>query len=210
MYKSILILSLLLLPAWLRAETAEDYFHRGAQFYIWGQKQKATNEIFTGLRLFPADGQLNALAGLLKKEKEEESKKSQQNQNGQQSDQAKEDQNQQQQQAQQNQSGQKQDSAQQNQQQQQTNQQQQASDQSQQPQQPPPSPDHQQTNQTAAAQQKQDSDEKERESAQAYASGQMTPDQARQLLDAEKGQEQMLPVKPEGKPFDPSKPFRDW
>jgi len=43
-----------------------------------------------------------------------------------------------------------------------------------------------------------------------YAAGQMTPQQAKQLLDAEKGHEMVLPVKPEGKPRDPNKPLRDW
>jgi hypothetical protein len=39
---------------------------------------------------------------------------------------------------------------------------------------------------------------------------QMTPDQAQQLLDAQKGEEQLLPVKPEGKPTDPNRPMKDW
>lgn len=38
----------------------------------------------------------------------------------------------------------------------------------------------------------------------------MTPEQARQLLDAQKGDEQMLTMKPEDKPRDTSRPFRDW
>src|SRR6266404_8705858 len=99
-----------LLPLCGEAQTAEDFFHRGAQYYIWNQKQKATNEIFTGLRLFPADPQLNHLAELLKKE--EEQKKQQQQQKDQQNEQSQKDQNQQQQQEQQNQSEQKQDSSQ--------------------------------------------------------------------------------------------------
>jgi hypothetical protein len=38
----------------------------------------------------------------------------------------------------------------------------------------------------------------------------MTPEQAQQLLDTQKGEEQMLPVKPTGKPVDRSRPIRDW
>ena len=56
---------------------------------------------------------------------------------------------------------------------------------------------------------KPDNKEKQ-EGQQTYAAGQMTPQQAQQLLDAQKGQEMMLPVKPEGKPRDPNKPLRDW
>lgn len=53
-------------------------------------------------------------------------------------------------------------------------------------------------------------DKDKQEGQQTYAAGQMTPQQARQLLDAQKGQEMVLPVKPQGKPRDPSKPLRDW
>jgi Ca-activated chloride channel family protein len=53
-------------------------------------------------------------------------------------------------------------------------------------------------------------DKDKQEGQQTYAVGQMTPQQAQQLLDAEKGHEMMLPVKPEGKPRDPSKPLKDW
>jgi Ca-activated chloride channel homolog len=53
-------------------------------------------------------------------------------------------------------------------------------------------------------------DKDKQEGQQTYAAGQMTPQQAQQLLDAEKGHEMMLPVKPDGKPRDPNKPLRDW
>src|SRR5216684_7228539 len=96
-YKILLSISLLLAPLALSAQTASDYFHRGAQFYVFGKKQEAKNEIVTGLRLFPDDRQLNALATLLKKEEEQ-----QQQQQQQQNEQSKQDQNQQQQQSQKN------------------------------------------------------------------------------------------------------------
>jgi hypothetical protein len=38
----------------------------------------------------------------------------------------------------------------------------------------------------------------------------MTPEQAQQLLDTQKGDEQMLPSKPNAKPVDPSRPVKDW
>ena len=40
--------------------------------------------------------------------------------------------------------------------------------------------------------------------------GQMTQEQAQQLLDAQKGEEQMLPIKPTGKPRDQSRRIKDW
>ena len=39
---------------------------------------------------------------------------------------------------------------------------------------------------------------------------QMTPEQARQLLDAQKDDEHMLPIKPEKKSTDRNRPFKDW
>ena len=44
----------------------------------------------------------------------------------------------------------------------------------------------------------------------AYAAGQMTPEQAEQLLDAQKDEEQVLQLKPEAKPQDRNRPFKDW
>jgi len=38
----------------------------------------------------------------------------------------------------------------------------------------------------------------------------MTPQQAQQLLDAQKGDEQMLPVQPTGKPVDHNRFIKDW
>jgi hypothetical protein len=199
-YKRILLsLSLFATPLCFGADTAGDYFHRGAQFYIWGKKQEAKNEVITGLKLFPEDAQLSGLAGLLKKEEEQQQQQNQQQQQDQQKDKSKQDQNQQQQQSQQDK--QKNDSSQQNEQQKQEQQQQK----------PKPSPDEQKQQQQAAQQadkSKDDAEQKEREDA--YAAGKMTPEQARQLLDSQKGEEMMLPVKPEGKPSDRRKPVRDW
>lgn len=201
MYRLFLSLSLLLTPIWIQAQTAGDYFHRGAQYYIWGQKEKATNAVFTGLSLFPTDPQLNGLAGLLKKE-EEKNQQNQPQQQNQKSDQSKQDQNQQQ--SQQNQSEQKHDTSQEKQQSQQAKQdqqQQQAAKDTQ-----DQKPNQQQAGQ-ASGQPKEKSDDKDE---QAAAEGQMTPEQARQLLDAQKGDEKILPIKPEEKPIERTKPIRDW
>lgn len=45
---------------------------------------------------------------------------------------------------------------------------------------------------------------------EAAAPGQMTPQQARQLLDAQKADEQMLPIPQQGKSSRSERPFRDW
>ena len=38
----------------------------------------------------------------------------------------------------------------------------------------------------------------------------MTPEEAKRLLDAQKGNEQLLQLKPEAKPQDSQKPAKDW
>jgi hypothetical protein len=38
----------------------------------------------------------------------------------------------------------------------------------------------------------------------------MTPQQARQLLDAQKAEEAMIPIKPEEKPIPANRRFKDW
>ena len=135
----------------------------------------------------------------------------QQQQNQQQQDQQKKDQ-QQQQQAQQNQSEQKKDSSQQEKQAQQKKQEEQKQ---QQQQQQAAKKSQEQKDQAQQAQQspeqpKDKGDEKEQEAAAAQAASQMTPQQAQQLLDTQKGEEQMLPVQPTGKPADRSRAIKDW
>ena len=68
--KTVLSISLLIAPFCLGAQTAEDYFHGGAQYYIWDQKQKAMTEVVTGLKRFPDDPKLNGMVELLKKQEE--------------------------------------------------------------------------------------------------------------------------------------------
>jgi Ca-activated chloride channel homolog len=45
---------------------------------------------------------------------------------------------------------------------------------------------------------------------QTYAAGQMTPQQAQQLLDAQKNEEMLLPVRPDSKPRESRGPIKDW
>jgi Ca-activated chloride channel family protein len=157
-----------------------------------------------------------------KSDQNKQDQQQQQNQKqNQQDQQSKQDQNQQQQQQQQQQQAkqdQKQNSSQQDQQKQQEQQQQQAQQQKQKQdeqkqQQASRSKEkkdkEKQAPQAEAAEQKDKSDQKDQE-GEAYAAGQMTPEQARQLLDAQKGEERMLPVKPENKPTDRNRPFKDW
>jgi hypothetical protein len=218
-YKILLHASLYCLPILLEAQTATDYFHRGAQFYIHNQKQRATNEIFTGLRLFPDDAQLKALAGLIKQEEERQRQQEQQQQKEesrdreeQQPEQNSQDQQPQQEQQERKQSEQRENEAnqkkdqQQQQQQEQKEQPQQQANQSQ-------SPQDQEGNKKDSGQGAAGKDENnagKEEEEQAAAPGQMTPREAKQLLDTQKQDEKMLPVKPNTKRADRKRPLRDW
>jgi len=77
-YRITLSLSLWLAPLALSAQTADDYFHGGAQSYIHAEKEKAKQEVFTGLQKFPEDAKLNGMAALLKKQEEDKQKQQQQ------------------------------------------------------------------------------------------------------------------------------------
>ena len=107
-------------------------------------------------------------------------------------------------------------------QQQQNQQQQQQQNQSQQ--QKSDSQKDQQQKQNAQNQQKQDEQQKQQEQqksdgekpdkpeaqAQPVKPGELTKDEAKRLLDAQKDNEQILQMKPQAKPRNPDQPVRDW
>ena len=72
---------------------------------------------------------------------------------------------------------------------------------------PKKSQDQQKQDEKNQSGQKQDNQNAEN---QAAAAGQMTPEEAKKLLDAQKGDEQVLQLKPQGKPQDPNRPVKDW
>jgi|ERR1017187_6036850 Ca-activated chloride channel family protein len=175
---------LLALPAARAQSSADDFFNRGAHFYISNNIPQALAPVEAGLKQYPDDVKLKKLYELLKQQQQSQSSQSQQNQNQQnQSQQQQNQQNSQEQQKQneQNQSGQKNDEQKKKQQQ-------------------PSSGDKQNG-------QKQ---ENQNEQGQSVAAGQMTPEEAKRLLDAQKGNEQVLQLKPQGKPETPNRPIKDW
>lgn len=208
------------------------YYNRGNALFYQGEQnpdpkqrseawEKSLKDYDLSLKLNPQDADAKFNRAFVKKmleklKKQQQQQQSQQNKSGQQkqdqkqqqqnqqNQQSKQDQKQQQQQqAQQDQPKQKQDSSAQNSrdQKKQDQQQQQAANQAQ--------AEKQKQQQQQASGQKQENAEKKQDAA-AYAAGQMTPEQARQLLDAQKGQEKMLSSKQEAKPVNPNRPIRDW
>jgi Ca-activated chloride channel homolog len=197
---------------------------------IW---QKSLQDFESSQKLNPQDADAKYNYQFVKKKLEELKQQQQQQQNNKQNQSDKnQDQQQQQQQNQQNQdqkkdqdqnsqsqqnkSDQKKDSSQQQQQQQQQQSQQQKDEDKKQQQaaqqaQPKEQPDQKEKeSQQAKASEDQQKDQEQEAEAAAMAAGQMTPQQARQLLDAQKNDEMMLPAKPPQKPLDRNKPLRDW
>jgi len=181
-----------LLLAWqaARAQTADDFFNSGAHFYISNNIPQALVPVEQGLKEYPDDVKLKKLYELLKQQQQQQ-QQSQQNQ--------------------QNQSQQQKSNSQQNQQQQKRQQSQQNSQQQQK------QNEQKQSGQKNAGQQQQqepqksgEKQENQNEQGQPVAAGQMTPEEAKRLLDAQKGDEQLLQLKPQGKPENQNQPIKDW
>jgi Ca-activated chloride channel family protein len=68
-----------------------------------------------------------------------------------------------------------------------------------------------QSEQQKSSEQKSNDEKKENQNGENQAAaGQMTPEEAKRLLDAQKGDEQVLQLKPQGKPENQSRPVKDW
>lgn len=192
----------LLLLTWQKAEAqlapADDFFNGGAQLYISNNIPAALERVEMGLKNYPNDEKLKKLEQLLKQQQ-------QQNQQNQQN----------QQQSQNNQKQQDQKNQQQNQQQQNQQDQQKRSDQQKQEEQKQNPADQKKGEDQKQQDEKKDSDDKskdeqEEQQGQPVKPGEMTPEQAKRLLDAQKDKEQLLQFKPDGKPRNPNRPIKDW
>ena len=166
---------------------ADDFFNSGAQFYISNNIPAALERTESGLQLYPDDEKLQKLEKLLKQRQQQQNQQNQNQQN----------QSQQSQQPQQNSNDQKQ---------QQQNQQEQSSQKNSQSQQ---KQDEQKQSQSGDKKDGEKPEDKNVE-GQSVAPGQMTPEEAKRLLDAQRGDEQVLQLKPQGKPPDNQKPVKDW
>jgi Ca-activated chloride channel family protein len=182
----LLILSLLLW-AWQNAGAqiapADDFFHGGAQLYISNNIAGAKDVVEMGRKFYPDDDKLKKLEELLKQQQQSQSSQSQQSQ---------------------------QDKWQQQKSDSQKNQQQQN-----QPQKKPEDqqkPDEKPQDQQKSDAQKKDGEQPEDKNAegQPVKPGEMTPEEAKRLLDAQKGNEHLLQLKPPVKPPDNQKPVKDW
>jgi len=174
-------LSLLLLAGQaVCAQPADEFFHSGAQSYLSNNVAKAREEVDNGLKLYPDDLKLKKLDELLKQQSQSQSKNDQQKQDQENKDQQQAKQDQKDQPKQQ---GEKQSQEQKDKQ--------------------------QQEQQAKSSGQKKDGQEKS-EPSQPMQAHAMTPQEAKQLLDAQKGDEQVLQFRPQGEPKNRERTLKDW
>lgn len=92
-----LILFLTFLAVPVLAQSADQYFHNGAQFFINADLQTSLNYVEEGLTEYPNDRKLNALYEKLKEEQEKQQQQQQQQEQQQQNQEQEQEQEQQQQ-----------------------------------------------------------------------------------------------------------------
>ena len=162
------------------AQSADDFFHTGAQAYLTNNTASAREQVDKGLKLYPNDIKLKKLDQLLKQQKQQQQQKNQQQQS----------------QSQQNQS-------QSNQEQQKKKDQEKKDEEKKQDQE---KKDQQKQDQQDQKQDK--NDEKQPPKDQQPTPGEMSPDEAKKLLDSQKSDEKLLPAN-QNKPGD-RRHLKDW
>ena len=199
-----LLLSLSLLLAWQKVcaqlAPADDFFNGGAQLYISNNIPAALERVEGGLKIYPDDVKLKKLEQLLKQQQQQQ-QQNQQQQNQQQQQKQDQQKNQQNQQQQNQQPSKDNSKDQQKKDEQKQNQADQKKDDQQK------KPEEQKSPAEKKDGEKQDKPDDE---GQPIKAGQMTPEEAKRLLDAQKGNEQLLQLKPQDKPRNPSRPVKDW
>jgi Ca-activated chloride channel family protein len=177
---------------------ADDFFNSGAQFYISNNVPAALERVENGLKTYPDDVKLKKLEQLLKQQQQQQNQQQQNQQN--QSQQQKQDQ-------QKNQQSQNQQSSPQNSQDQKKADEQKQNQAGQKKDEPQKPPEQQKSSAEKKDGEKPDQPEAE---GQPVKAGQITPDEAKRLLDAQKEDEQLLKLKPPEKPRNTLRPVKDW
>jgi len=192
----LLSLSLLFLTfSGARAQTADDFFHGGAQAYLSNNIPSALQTVTNGLQRFPEDEKLKKLYELLNQQQQQNQKDQKQDkQDDQKQDQKQDQQKQDEKKNQQSKSDQQKKDEQKK--------EQEAKDKKEQEKKDP--------QQSKAGNNSDDKPEEKPGEQQQVAAHAMTPQEAQQLLDAQKGDEQILQFVPQGEPKNRSKQLKDW
>jgi outer membrane biosynthesis protein TonB len=187
-------ISFLLANRTARAQSALDYFNSGAQFYISNSIPTAKSIVEQGLKTYPDDDKLQKLKKLLDQKQQQNQQQQQQNQS----------QSQQQKQSQDQKNQQKQD------QQQQKSEGKQQQDEQQKTEQQKEQDQKQQDQKKQSEQKADDKNDEDKKDGQPVEAGQMTPEEAKRLLDTQKNNEQFLQLKPKDKADTLKKILPDW
>lgn len=183
-----------------QTQPAEEFFHGGAQHYLSNNIPAALQVVTNGLQQFPGDEKLKKLYELLNQQQQQQ----QQNQDQQQQDQDKKDeQKPDQKQDQQNKDEKKdQQSKEDQQKKEEEKKQQEAKDKKEQ--------EKKDQQQSKSGDKSKDKPEEKTGDPQQVAAHQMTPQEAKQLLDAQKDDEKVLLFQPQREPKDQAKQLKDW
>ncbi len=165
------------------AQPADEYFHGGAQHYLSNNIPAALETVTNGLQRFPEDAKLKKLHELLNQQ--------QQQQPQDQKDDPKQDQ-------------QKQDEKRQEQKKNEEQKQKESQENKDQ------AKKDQEKDQAGDKSKAKPGEDKEAGEPQPVAAHAMTPQEAKQMLDAQKDDEQVLIFQPQGEPKPRSKPLKDW
>ena len=161
----VFVLGLALASLNVSAQSADDFFHTGAQAYLTNNTATAREQVDKGLKLYPNDIKLKKLDELLKQQKQQQQQQQNQKQN----------------QSRQNQSQSKEDQQKQQDQKKQDEQKKQDQDKK----------DQQKQDQQNQKPEKQDEKQPQK---QEPTPDEMTPDEAKKLLDSQKTDEKLLPA----------------
>lgn len=193
-----LSLSLLMVSGWYAsAQNAEEFFHGGAQRFLTNNLPGALEVVTNGLQRFPDDEKLRKLYELLNQQ-QKQNQQNQQNQNQDQQQDKKDDQKQ----DQKNQPDKKD--------QQSKNDQKQPDEEKKKQEEQRKKEQEKKAQQNKSAQQDKGKPEEKPGETQPMEAHAMTPQEAKQLLDAQKGEEQVLIFQPKAEPKNPSKQLKDW
>lgn len=194
--QSSLSLSLLLLTLLSAgAQNADEFFHGGAQHFLTNNIPGALEVVTNGLQRFPEDEKLKKLYELLNQQQQQQ----QQNQDQKQQDQDQQDEQKQDQQKQDDKKDQQSKNDQQKKDEEKKQQDAQKKEQEKKDQQ-----------QAKSGDKSKDKPEEKAGEPQQVAAHQMTPQEAKQLLDAQKDDEQVLIFQPQGEPKNRTKQLKDW
>ena len=180
--------------AFAQGQPAEEYFHGGAQLYLSNNIPAALETVTNGLQRFPQDEKLKKLYELLNQQQQQQNQQDQKDQKQDKKDDQKQDQKKQ---------DEKKD--------QQSKSDQQKKDEEKKKQDEQKKKDQEKKDKQQKSDDKsKDKPEDKKENAQPVEAHAMTPQEAKQLLDAQKGDEQILVFKPEIDPKRQEKKLKDW